>query len=191
MQRRTRKTSFRVKLIDKLANIGITVGGLGVIVAVLGLILFITWQVVPLFGSGETGVVNEPSPTEANETLLLHADEYRVAGIKILSNGEIVSFAIPNGVELSRTKLAIIGSAKLTTATISLQARTTKRIGKNKDVPHYHLLLGTDDGRVLVGTLAYNSEFMRFKQSDEPPELAALRMPTEEELRLSSIRRMY
>ncbi|MCF6228823.1 MAG: hypothetical protein L3J82_09225, partial [Planctomycetes bacterium] len=69
-----RKTSFRVKLIDKLANIGITVGGLGVIVAVLALIVFITWQVVPLFSSGETGVVNEPTRVESNRTILLHAD---------------------------------------------------------------------------------------------------------------------
>ncbi|MEE9310836.1 MAG: hypothetical protein V3V10_00360, partial [Planctomycetota bacterium] len=176
-----RKTSFRVKLIDKLANIGITVGGLGVIVAVLALIVFIAWQVVPLFGSGETGVVNEPTKAESNKTILLHADEYRLVGFRVLENGGIVTFAIPNGEELSRAKVNLLGEAKITKAVISLQTRTEQPVGDNMDVPHYHLLLGTSDGRVLVGTVAYNHQFLRFKKEDEPENLAALKMPTEEE----------
>ncbi|MCF6228268.1 MAG: ABC transporter permease subunit [Planctomycetes bacterium] len=54
------------------------------------------------------------------------------------------------------------------------------------DVPHYHLLLGTSDGRVLVGTVAYNHQFLRFKKEDEPANLAALKMPTEEEFATAS-----
>ena len=50
---RRRATLRRVRLADRTAAMVITIGGLGVIVAVLGMLVFLAAEVVPLFGRGE------------------------------------------------------------------------------------------------------------------------------------------
>src|SRR5690606_17411086 len=86
-----RKTTLRVKLTDKAAGAGIRVGGLGVIFAVLGLILFIAWQVFPLFGSVRYGRATEPAALADSPVLLMHVDEYRRVGVLIERSGFVIS----------------------------------------------------------------------------------------------------
>lgn len=178
-----RKTTLRVKLTDKLAAVGIKTGGLGVILAVVGLIVFITWQVIPLFIAPSSGEATAPLELGAGETLLIHTDEYRGVGVRITRDGYITTFAVATGETIARDKAELLGEATLTIAKISVRARSLKTVGRTLDVPHYHLLLGTSDGRVLVGEIGYDVGFIRFGLGEDPAELAALRMPEEEEFR--------
>lgn len=179
----SRKTTLRVKIVDRAANVLITVGGLGVIVAVLGLIAFIATQVIPLFAGGDSGPVTAPIQLAAGDTMVLHCDEYRRVGVRITADGTITSFAMATGETLSAEKPPQLGTARVTAAYLTLRPRTKRKVGSTLDVPHYHLLLGTSDGRVLVGEIAYLTEFIRKGVGDDPGELAALEMPTEQEFK--------
>ena len=183
----SRKTTFRVKFTDVAANVGITVGGLGVILAVMGLIVFIFFQLVPLFYSGEVGEVREPiSQSGDDKALIIHADEYRRVAVRINESGKVVILSLPSGEIIEEFKPKLLGDATVTSAYMSLRPRTRAKVAGVMDVPHYHLLLGTSDGRVLVGTVAYVNDFLRFENADEEPdELEALHMPSEDEFKSS------
>jgi phosphate transport system permease protein len=178
-----RKTTFRVKFVDKAANIGITVGGLGVILAVVGLIVFIGWQVIPLFAAPEVGEATEPLELGAGDTMFVHTDEYRGVGLRIERNGYITTFAMATGEVITRERPELLGDATLTVVRSSIRARTLKMVGSTLDVPHRHLLLGTSDGRVLVGDYGYVIGFRRFGMGEDPLELAALTRPEDEAFR--------
>ncbi len=183
LPRYNRKTTLRVKVVDRAANIGITIGGLGVILAVAGLIAFIAWQVFPLFMPADIGPATDPIKLEAGRTLLLHTDEYRRVGVRIATDGTVTVFAVPTGEVISQAKPAELDGAEVTAAHATLQPRTQRMVGNSMGVPHYHVLLGTSDGRVLVGEIGYTSEFLRFGLDEEPSELAALAMPSEDAYR--------
>jgi len=178
-----RKTTFRVKFTDRFAGIGITIGGLGVIFAVVGLITFIGWQVIPLFASPDTGEATEPYQLSAGNTLLIHTDEYRGVGVRIEDTGYITIFAVATGEIISREKPALLGDATLTVVDISVRSRTLKMVGSTLDVPHRHLLLGTSDGRVLIGDLGYVIGFLRYGMGEDPEDLAQLQIPDDDKFR--------
>jgi len=178
-----RKTTLRVKLTDKAAGAGIRVGGLGVIFAVLGLILFIAWQVFPLFGSVRYGRATEPAALADSPVLLMHVDEYRRVGVLIERSGFVISFSTADGSVISREKPMQLGDATLTAAEISLRPRTTRKVGRALDVPHYHLLLGTSDGRVFAGTIAYLTGYESYGLDEEPAELQQLFRPEEKQFK--------
>ena len=54
-RRRRRTTGRSVAVADVISRLTITVGGIGTIVAVLGVCVFLIWVVVPLFESAEVG----------------------------------------------------------------------------------------------------------------------------------------
>lgn len=178
-----RKTTFRVKFVDKAANWVITIGGLGVIVAVVGLIAFITGQVIPLFASAEYGQANEPVALAPGKTMLLHTDEYRRVGVRITDDGLITGFAVKTGEVLRSERLKELGDARLTSVYMTLRPRTKRKIQSTLDVLHFHLLLGTSDGRVLVGELTYFTQFEVHELGKEPEHLRTLRKPEEKEFR--------
>lgn len=184
LPRYSRKTTFRVKFTDVAANIGISVGGLGVILAVIGLIVFIFFQLLPLFYSGEVGELREPISQPGDKALLIHADEYRRVAVRVNESGKVVIFALPSGEVIREFKPELLGDATISRAELSLRPRTTAKVASVMDVPHYHLLVGTSDGRVLVGSIAYVTDFLRFDDAaDEPDDLEKLRMPTEDEFK--------
>jgi phosphate transport system permease protein len=183
LPRYNRKTTLRVKLVDRAANVSITVGGLGVIAAVLGIIIFVASQVIPLFSTPANGIAGQPTVLEPGETLLLHTDEYRRVGVRINRNGRVTQFSVSDGTVISSEVLPQLRGATLTTVAINTRTRTNKQVGRQLDVPHHLLLLGTSDGRVLVGSLGYFTDFERYAIGEDPAELEALRMPPEEDFR--------
>ncbi|MCA1933622.1 MAG: ABC transporter permease subunit [Calditerrivibrio sp.] len=95
-----RDKNFARRAIDSLAKYLITVGGIGTIVAVLLVFLFLTYTVIPLFKSGE--VSDRKSVVVSNELSFKHAvvDEYGLLGVVFdgksfsaisMFNGEILT----------------------------------------------------------------------------------------------------
>ncbi|HET9480354.1 MAG TPA: ABC transporter permease subunit, partial [Candidatus Polarisedimenticolia bacterium] len=106
--RRPRITSARVHLVDRAAAITITLGGVSVIAAVLGIMVYLVWVVAPLFAPA--ALSREASfpvllPGEAEQALFVELDEYRAMGVCVLQGGAAVYFDAGTGRPIERRRL--------------------------------------------------------------------------------------
>ncbi|MFN4353487.1 ABC transporter permease subunit [Parvibaculum sp.] len=94
--RRSKVTSASVLIGDKVANWVITVGGLLVIFAVVGILVFLVRVVMPLAGSGE---IADPITyrLDKKDAVWLNADEYSTIGARAAADGKISAFHVPTG----------------------------------------------------------------------------------------------
>lgn len=132
-QKRSMQTRGSVVWAEKIAASVITVGGLLVIVAVFGIMIFLFRVVMPLIGGGQmVGSVSYTLPT-SERTAWLFADEFQSLATRIGEGGEVLIFHIPTGKVISRTSLSFEGR------TLTASAGTLERD---------RVLLGFDDGSV-------------------------------------------
>ena len=100
-QRRSRKTRRWVLLADRISSIGITVGGVAVLGAVLGIVLYLVAVAVPLLRPARA----EPLATfrlltaeqMAVGVLFFDVDEYRCLGTIVLRDGEAIGYDLASG----------------------------------------------------------------------------------------------
>ncbi|MBM3557597.1 MAG: ABC transporter permease, partial [Alphaproteobacteria bacterium] len=108
---RRKETPRRVILADRAADGVIRLGGLGVIVAVFGILVFLIQAVVPLFTGGRAG---EPVVVETKAMPdLLHRrlDEYRALAITLARNGQVVPVHVATGHALAARGFDLGGKA--------------------------------------------------------------------------------
>lgn len=97
-RQRRRSTSRRVRLADVGAHALITVGGIGTIVAVMGVCLFLVWVVMPLFLSAQVEEDAAFRPEEGlQQALRVGMDEYQTMGWALLPSGDVVSYRLDDG----------------------------------------------------------------------------------------------
>ncbi|KXJ04560.1 hypothetical protein AC249_AIPGENE19471, partial [Exaiptasia diaphana] len=109
---RSRKTRRSVVVIDRLAKGVITFGGIGTILSVLGVALFLVWVVLPLFLSADTSDLQAFDRGAKN----LHGiglDEYQTLGWSLDASGELSLFRLDNGEVLSVEPLFSSSSASV------------------------------------------------------------------------------
>lgn len=95
---RDKTTKRSVILIDKAADWIITVGGLSVILAVFGIMIFLLNVVVPLFVGGSIVRINSGRAAEKPGTVVMdRVDEYRTLAVAVTSLGEVSAFHVPTG----------------------------------------------------------------------------------------------
>jgi len=95
---RKRTTSKRVILSDIVSRWVITAGGVGTIIAVLGVCLFLLWVALPLFRSAEIAETRSFDVSwEGDVPLGLGVDEYQVIGWLLLQNGVLQVFRVETG----------------------------------------------------------------------------------------------
>jgi len=100
-QRRSMKTSRAVLIADKAADWTIRIGGLGVIAAVFGIMLFLTLVVVPLFtGARIDGAAMSDKAVAGGRPLMDIVDEYKTISVSIDENGAVHAFHIKSGTVL-------------------------------------------------------------------------------------------
>lgn len=103
---------------DRLARWLIAAGGIGTIVAVSTVCVFLLWVVVPLFFPATLSAPEVlPTAAFAKAPLYLGVDEYRTAGCVLSADGELTMFRCDNGDAISFTKL--LGERVPTTATMA------------------------------------------------------------------------
>src|SRR5712672_4122653 len=147
MRTRTHKMRWTVRWADRLAAACITVGGIGTILAVTGVFLFLVSVVVPIFRPGRA-VSAGHGAREASAPICAGTDEYRVCGWSLGHDGSFRSFRLDNGDVLSTQ--ALVPSDSLT--------------GASNDVMSSSLALGRRDGSI---------RFFRIEWvTDYPPESA-------------------
>jgi phosphate transport system permease protein len=88
---------------EKIAGGVITVGGLMVIVAVLGIMVFLFRVVMPLMAGGEMlGNVRYQLDTE-QDVIWVNGDEFQTLGIAVVgAEGRVITFHVPTGTEIAR-----------------------------------------------------------------------------------------
>lgn len=100
---RKRETRRSVLIMDKVADWTIRVGGLLVIVAVFGIMVFLAQVVVPLFTGGSVLAKHERSLGPAANVLLASTDEYHTLVAAVGPDGSITANHIKSGRPLKIT----------------------------------------------------------------------------------------
>jgi len=113
-RRRDKKTRRSVIVADKAADWIITVGGLGVILAVFGIMVFLLQVVVPLFTGGSVEGQRTARIGDGQATALVDlVDEYRSLSVAVYSDGKVKAFHVPTGQSIDVPDFDF-GAAKLT-----------------------------------------------------------------------------
>lgn len=102
---RRRTTSASVLWIDKLTRSIITVGGIGTILAVLGVAVFLVWVVMPLFLSAEISEIEAFEPGWQEAPIHIAVDDYGLLTWALFSSGEVEVFRVSNGERRDKLEL--------------------------------------------------------------------------------------
>jgi phosphate transport system permease protein len=141
---RRRITSRRVLLVDRLTTAVISTGGIAVIVAVLGILVFLAVVVWPLFrGASVTAPRSTPVLAAAATGTLVSADidEYKKRGLALARDGQVAVFDAATGEVEERLALLEPGSPEATAFA--------------RDAREGQIAVGFADGTVRLGRLAF------------------------------------
>lgn len=169
--RRPRTTKKSVLWIDRITTVGITAGGLAVIVAVLGIFVYLLSVVLPLFGGASLSAAKSSSllpAAEVESVLGTDLDEYRTIGFVFHRDGRLGLFDAASGAPLGERRL-FDGEA-----TAFARSRVTGGI-----------VVGFADGSVRLGRIAFASRFLDAASAEATPHAGlapGARTPLGEEL---------
>ncbi|HEY4309602.1 MAG TPA: ABC transporter permease subunit [Pirellulales bacterium] len=97
-RRRNRRTRRSVQIVDRIARGLIAVGGIGTVVAVSTVCLFLVWVVVPLFLPASVGEPKKVDLAPAVAAAIhVEVDEYRVLGWAMSAEGVVSTFRLDTG----------------------------------------------------------------------------------------------
>lgn len=142
LRQRSMDTRASVKVGENVAKWVITVGGLMVIVAVLGIMVFLFRVVMPMLAGGEElGTVRYQLATD-QDTIWINGDEFQTLGSVVAAEGRVITYHIPTGTEVSRAEFDFEG------ATVTAVSGTLERD---------QVALGFDDGTVRFATIGFDT----------------------------------
>ena len=128
---------------ERIARGVITVGGLMVIVAVLGIMVFLFRVVMPLMAGGELqGNVRYQLDTE-QDVIWMNGDEFQTLGLAVAAEGRVITYHVPTGTEVSRGRFDFEG------AEVTAVAGTLSRD---------QVAFGFDDGSVRFSELRFETQ---------------------------------
>ncbi len=139
---RKRKTRAAVHVWDSVAGVVIGVGGFSVILAVLGICVYLVAQVVPLFKGGRTEPGFGGRAQNAGQSLFVVSDEYRRSILTMDAAGMVRVTHLADG--------AAVGAQ-------SLVPKDRKLTAWSFDPSTGRTALGFDDGSIQLGVLGFDS----------------------------------
>jgi phosphate transport system permease protein len=143
---RRRSTRFGVRFADVASRALITFGGIGTIVAVALVCLFLVWVVAPLFFPPKLEDGRQiQSPVSSGKLLKLVVDEYQVIGYCLADTGELVVFRLDEEGRLLERK-ELFPDRRMTAWSYAPDGR--------------HVAFGFDDGTVQTGEIRFGTEFL-------------------------------
>jgi phosphate transport system permease protein len=152
------KRIARVKLIDRLARGVITMGGLGVVVSVLFIFLFILGEAWPLFRPATT--TRLPPLADASElrgAFAFGSDEYQRKLYALLPDGSLTLANLETGILDKKESLPALNGATLTSAARNATGAV--------------LVAGTSDGRAGLIHLKFQPQYEGDKLQDVSSEI--------------------
>jgi phosphate transport system permease protein len=147
----------RLKRIDRAAVGVITLGGISVIIAVLGILVFIAAQAVPLFKpatvvrSGQARLAGPVLENGAAALSVFGTDEYRTFIYAVEPGGRLAFYRYDTGELARELPVPGIGNAAITASSSSL-------LGK-------FLAAGTSDGRVSLMQIRFTPQYQDQKMA--------------------------
>jgi phosphate transport system permease protein len=158
----------RVKLVDRLADGVIRVGGVLVIAAIALIFVFIVREVVPLFFPATVGPaqVHRVTAPGAAVALLAGSDEFETTVFVVRPDGAVELRALKGWAEGPTLRSARLGERRLTAASLAPSGG--------------FLFLGTDDGHVALARLRFEPSFSADGARTITPsleDLALVRLP--------------
>jgi phosphate transport system permease protein len=147
--RREKKARRAVLIADAIADRIITIGGILVIVAVLGIMVFLVAETLPLFRSGTTTAEHTYSlQGPADDVISISVDEYNTLAFFLTKEGQGSLFHAKAGFPLQRFVL-------------DFQGRDLTALATTPD--RKYVIFGFSDGSVCFGALEFATEII-------PPE---------------------
>lgn len=149
---RRKKTGWTVKVSDLLARVVITVGGIGTIVAVGLVFVFLGWVVMPLFAPASlTQETRYGLKFGAERPVQVGLDEYQSMGWALCAGGDLLVLRLDTGEVIERR--ALFPDSRIT-------AVSSTASGDD-------LAIGFADGTIRLGTIVFRTAFR------EPHEIPA------------------
>lgn len=143
-RRRDRRTRRSVLLADRIADWTIRIGGIGVIVAVFAIIVFLAQVAAPLFGGARVESERKFSTPAATARVLgLWVDEYKSLALTLLASGEVSLVHIASGRSLPSARFDFGGDR------VTAFGRT---------LADNYVSFGFADGRVRLGRLDISAQ---------------------------------
>jgi phosphate transport system permease protein len=147
--RREKKARRGVLIADAVADRTITIGGILVIVAVLGILVFLVAETFPLFRSGTVTAEHSYSMEgQAGAVLAVSVDDYKTLAFFLTKEGKGSLFHAGTGLPLQKFAL-------------DLEGRTLTALATTPD--RKYVILGFSDGSVRFGSLEFSTDIL-------PPE---------------------
>ncbi|MEM7583963.1 MAG: ABC transporter permease subunit [Acidobacteriota bacterium] len=150
-RKRNRKTRSSVLWADRVARVFISIGGIGTILAVLGVMAFLVWVVIPLFLPARVQNVEAFDRRGQESILHLGVDEYKALAWVLKPSGTIEVFRLDTG-EV-RDEIPLFSEGQLNTASFLIQG----------DLAAFGLV----DGTVQMAEVGFSTEFLN---SEDLPE---------------------
>ncbi len=133
----------RAVLFDKIAKLVIKGGGISIIIAVIGILVFILAEGLPLLFDAK---INESNKiTLKNRILLSGVDEYQKIVWVLTSDKTLEFINLEKNKKISSFKLMQIGNSKIYSASLNLQQNS--------------IAVGLDSGKVAFYNLSFNVSF--------------------------------
>jgi phosphate transport system permease protein len=143
LRQRDLTTRTSVKLTEGIAKWTITIGGLMVILAVIGIMVFLFKVVVPLIGGASVKGQVQYSLNISSPVVWSTADEFQTIGSVMTEDGGVLHYHIPSGKTISTDKFDFEGR------TVSTVAGTLERD---------RFVIGFTDGTVAFAQLSVQAQ---------------------------------
>ncbi len=160
------RQSFRRRLRyfnDQLARVSIAAGGVGVIIAILLIFVYLLFEVIPLFQRAEVKHLAEYRLQGADDAALLHlaVEEQSEVGMRLDEKGVITFFGVADGSLIERRQLAVPAGASVTGFALASEESGL-------------FALGFSSGTALIAQYSFQT---RFRQDDTREIVPAINYP--------------
>ncbi len=153
LRRPTKGVSARARLMDRAGRYLISIGGIGIIAAVLGIFIFILKETYPLFQSPEVGEEGSLQLEDGESILKVGTDPYREIAYVVRAEG-VDFLRLDSGAVLRRERPAELEGRRVVSACV--------------DPRNGYLGLGLDNGQVLVARVDFELDYAEGKRQVRP-----------------------
>ncbi|CAA0091077.1 Phosphate transport system permease protein PstC [BD1-7 clade bacterium] len=145
---------------DKFATVGIAVGGVGVIAAILLIFLYLLYEVVPLFQSADVEpLASYTVPGEDAKTLYMAVEEQNEIGLRVTDQGDLIFFDVADGGVRKTFNLPIPAGETVTSLSVGSEASGIMALGLSGGgvliAKHDYRISYPDDKRVIDPRVVY------------------------------------
>jgi len=148
-----------VRFADRVSTVVITVGGLTVVAAVLGIAVYLVSVVASLFTPGESALVTTFTASDlASPALFIEVDEFGSSAMQLTNDGQLRLFSLATGERIAAKQVFTESAA------ITCHARSVRNGA---------IALGLADGTTVLGSVRFETTFLT---GDEPAELRDMRV---------------